>query len=188
MWTPRAFSSSGLSALTLAWVPTGMKAGVSTSQCTVRRRPRRPPSSSASSSKLNSAPARTDQHAVAEAVEPVLVGDSFPVRLQDPLSPGEGADQHQQRAPRKVKVGQERIHDLKAKPRDDEEFSPALARLQAISAARLQRPDGGRAHGGHSSAPGPRRGDRVDRLLREGKSLAVDAMSRRLIDADRLEG
>src|SRR4051812_18934246 len=53
IWAPMDPSWSGVRPLTVAWVPTGMKMGVSTGPCDVCSRPRRAAPSVASSSKWN---------------------------------------------------------------------------------------------------------------------------------------
>jgi hypothetical protein len=53
MCAPASRTSSGLRLLTVPWVPTGMKAGVSTTPCGVVSRPRRAAPSVARSAKPN---------------------------------------------------------------------------------------------------------------------------------------
>src|SRR5207302_3797617 len=131
---PSARTSSGVNALTVAWVPTGIKAGVSTGPCAVIRRPRRAPASSAISSNILWLPrlrgrvrvGACDEHAVTEAVKAVALADRLGVGGKHVLAAGEGAHQHQQRALGQMEVGQHGVHHAELVAGKDEKAGPAL--------------------------------------------------------------
>src|SRR5260370_30705916 len=127
MRAPMSRRSRGVIALTVPYVPTGMKIGVGTSQCASAIVPARAFPSLLSSLKvivepragyaparevgsLHSPPAREsssapparscDQHRVAVAVKPIAVFDGVVIGGEDALASGGGGDEdHQRRAP-----------------------------------------------------------------------------------------
>src|SRR5207248_6373384 len=118
----------------------------------VCKRPRLAPSSSASSSNIRlslplwwrlgsiSPPplgerrvGARDEHAVAEAIEAVVLSDRLAIGGEDPVPSGEGAHQHQQRALRQMKVGEHGVDNPELIARRDEEPGPALPRRNTVT-------------------------------------------------------
>src|SRR5881628_157286 len=133
MRAPAASRSSGVSALTVACVPTGMKTGVSTTPWAVVRRPRRAAPSVASRwNVMGSITGEAwrgvsyDQHGVAVRVEAVAGCDGVVVRAQQGLAAGEGGGQEQQRRARQVKVRQQRVDHAEPVARTDGEVGNAV--------------------------------------------------------------
>src|SRR5919109_1229216 len=151
MVVPSSRRRSGSSPLTLAFVPTGMNAGVGTSPCAVRRTPARAAPSVAVTAKLMvfsspclatfRAPSRNspfvrskagggtgwpleNQHGVSERVEPVALLDRDPIELPRLLHSGERHHEREQRGPRQVEVRDQRVHARELEPRRDEEARP----------------------------------------------------------------
>ena len=94
----------GEALLTVAFVPTGMNAGVGTSPCAVRSTPARAAPSVAVSTKRSQ-----DQHRIAEGVEAVALVDREPVELARLLDAGERHHEREQRRARQVEVRQQRV-------------------------------------------------------------------------------
>src|SRR5215471_11981884 len=102
MSVPQARTSSGRNPFTVAWVPTGMNAGVRTMPCGVISSPQRAAPSVARRRKKASAMGRpstrgAEQKArVAVGVEPVVGGDRVGVGALHGVETGKGRDQHEQ--------------------------------------------------------------------------------------------
>src|SRR2546423_15600323 len=120
--------SSGSSALTVARVPTGMNAGVSTLPCGVEKTPARAaPAVPAISNEKSIViePNKTCQtdgarrsvsdhrHCITIRIQSVPLGDCFLIRPHGEIVPGEGSDEHDEGRTRKVKVGDQTIDDAK---------------------------------------------------------------------------
>ncbi len=188
-WAPTARSVGGSTALTVALVPTGMKQGVSTSPCGVRRRPARA-RPLVLRARTPKAPARRHdgrlcpapgQHGVAETVEPVAPGDRVGVDAPGLLDPAEGHDQGQQARARQMEVGDQAVDRGEPVARRDEQAGatltsrhrrrppprpappPCRRRPRAAAAAPgaelLEQPHHGRAHGHDAAARGAGRRD-----------------------------
>src|SRR4051794_17969956 len=123
MLAPIARTSSGCSVFTVAFVPTGMNAGVGMSPCAVWTVPARAAPSVASRVKQvirNSVGARLqpsfdtlqNQHRIAEGVEPVLLLDRDPVEVANRIDAGECHHEREQRRARQMEVGQQRVDAL----------------------------------------------------------------------------
>src|SRR6185437_14141874 len=129
---PVAATSSGRIAFTVAAVPTGMNAGVSTTPCAVAIRPRRAAPSRASRVKekslISSLPQRergrsagivryelssrllwVKQARIAVGKKAIALRDGVGVGGLHALQPGEGGDEHEQGRARQVEVGQQQI-------------------------------------------------------------------------------
>src|SRR5437764_7727002 len=167
IWAPAARRSSGLRLFTAARVPTGMKAGVSTTPCAVTRRPRRAAPSLATTSNASALTTGAtgagsyDQRRVAIGVEPVAGRERMTVGAQDRLAAGEGGHQHQQRGARQVEIRQQRVDDAEAMARPDvdrrvavEDVEPPVLTRRALQRARHRGADGD-----HPPALGARRVD-----------------------------
>src|SRR5690242_18256155 len=75
------------------------------------------------------------QHGVAEAVETILPRNGLLIGPRDQLTPGEGADQRQQRRARQVKVRNHHIYHAELVARRDEEpRAPAIGRYHTLRA------------------------------------------------------
>ena len=123
--------------LTVACVPTGMKAGVATAPCGVPISPRRAaPSVAMSSKEKTSAMLRgrcqdelAEQEAgIAVGVEPVAGGDGVRIGALHRVEAAERRDQHEQGRARQVEVGQHHVDRAKAVARRDEQGGLARER------------------------------------------------------------
>lgn len=102
-----------------------------------------------------------DQHGVAKAVEAVTSGNGLVVSVEDELTVGEGADEHQQGGSGEVEVGDQGVDDAETETRVDEEVGWAAEGddgaawawvLSGALAGGLQDADGGCADGDHAVA------------------------------------
>src|SRR5690242_12338101 len=99
-WEPTSFSSSGVMALTVAWVPTGMKIGVSMVPWEVVREPSRAahPGSFCISSKVMAlfpySRCLRDKHGIAVTEKAKAPAHRLGVGAQERFLAGEGAYQH----------------------------------------------------------------------------------------------
>ena len=131
-------SSSGVIALTVPYVPTGMKMGVSTTPRGNVRRPRRAPPSGAEQFKLHSHELhdrRVQEHRVTITEETIALRNGVPIGAHDCIEAAERADQHQQGRFGQMKVGQQRIDDAEPIARRDEQSRLAFERLQRAGCA-----------------------------------------------------
>src|SRR5206468_9820785 len=72
-----------------------------------------------------------DQHGVVVRVEAEAVAGRPVVGGQDPVAPGEGADQDDERGARQMKIREQRVHGAETMPRSDVGAAPSFARLDA---------------------------------------------------------
>src|SRR5262245_13341267 len=140
---PSALTSSGWSVFTVAFVPTGMKAGVGMSPCAVFTTPVLAAASRAVTVKVLTR-GSDDQHRVAEGIEPVSLLDRDAVELERLLDAGEGHDEGEQRRARQVEVREQGVHAAKLESGADEERRPALELTRASN--RLHDADRCRPH------------------------------------------
>src|SRR2546423_6114359 len=154
--------SSGSSALTVARVPTGMNAGVSTLPCGVEKTPARaapaePAISNEKSIVINpnktaqsDGPRRSasdNRHCITIRIQSVPFGDCFLIRPHGEIVPGEGRDEHDERRTRKVKVGDQTIDGAKLVrwPNEDSGIRGLLAEDSIVTDSALQGADAGGA-------------------------------------------
>ena len=158
-WAPTAPRSAASSVRTAPRVPTGMNVGVRNAPravCTVAARA--PPSTASIVSRSGAAHRRVsaaafEQHGVAEGQEAVAAGERLLVQLP-PAGADEGVDQHQQRGPGDVEVGEQPVDDAELEAAPDEQVrAPGDA---AGRGPRLERPHHGGAHGQHPTRGPPR--------------------------------
>ncbi len=62
----------------------------------------------------------TNQHRIAEGVEPISLGDSGGIGVQDRLTPRECGDHHQQSRTRQVEICEHRVHGSVLESRQNE--------------------------------------------------------------------
>src|SRR5712692_2150732 len=132
MSVPSARTSSGRIALTAAWVPTGMNAGVRTVPCAVLISPSRArPSVLCSWNEklgiLKSAtalggcrdilPAAEQQAGIAVGIEPISGVDRVGIGALHDLEAGKRRDQHEQGRARQVEICHQRVDGAKPIPR-----------------------------------------------------------------------
>src|SRR5712692_2334694 len=119
------------------------------------------------------------QHRVAVAVKSVSIDNSGSVRGQQPLATRKGGDQHEQRRPWQMKVGQQSADDPEIEPWKNEEVGLPRARRDAstvrarhgLERPRRRRPDGDDAAARIERPVDRGGGDLVDRVM-----LRLDAM------------
>src|SRR5208337_2686069 len=144
--TPRDSSASGVMALTVAEVPTGMKTGLSTLPRRVSIFPHRARPSVYSVLYLN------DEHGIAIAEKPVLSLNSLFISLHDKIMPGKGTDQHQECRAWEMKVRDQGLDCLEGKPVIDEYVGGPITRsdLPLCVHEMLQHPGGRGTHSNDS--------------------------------------
>src|SRR5690606_29996120 len=129
------------------------------------------------------------QHRVAVGEEAVALLHRMAVGGEDPLLPGEGRDQHQQRAFRQVEVGHQRVHAADPVAGEDEDPGLAGERLQfAIAHRALQRAHHGRAHRDHPPAGSAGAADLRHQFGADVEPLAVHGVLAHVLYPHRLEG
>src|SRR3989304_10015506 len=102
------------------------------------------------------------KHGIAVAIEPIPLSDCMFVCIEHPLPSGEGADQHEQRGFRQVKIRDQGIDHPEPIAGIDEYARLALPRAQcAFLAGRFQTTHSGRADSDH---PAPLRSRLIHRL------------------------
>ncbi len=124
MSAPVALTISGSIALTVAAVPTGMKAGVRMSPRGVVISPCRALPSCAFRVKPNSCvmtAAGHEQASVAIGIEAVAARNRMGIGALHHVEPGEGRHQHEQRGARQMEIGHEPIDRTEAIARRNEE-------------------------------------------------------------------
>ena len=213
MRAPVAATASGVIALTVAAVPTGMKAGVSMAPCAVVSRPSRAAPSRARISKpIVTAPAPgrrnldrgrpariagrrpairgrrcLDQAGVAVGEKAVALGDGVRVGGLDPVEPGQRRDQHQQRRARQVEIGQQHVDRAKPVARQDEQ--PRLAvegpDLAAFGGGAFEEAHAGRADRDDAPAGRARGVDAGGGFGVDDAALGMHAVRSRVVRLDR---
>src|SRR5271166_5155319 len=178
MSAPRALTVSGRIALTVAAVPTGMKAGVRMTPRDVVISPSRAEPSTARTAKETSSVmptsdllfCPTDQEAgVAVGIEAITRFDRMRIGRPHALEPAEGADEHEERRARQMEIGQEGVDRAEAVARRDEDRGLAgeWPNSAALVRCGLEKASGGRADADDPPA------------LRTGR---VQPLGRRLVD------
>src|SRR5688572_25137267 len=125
------------------------------------------------------------QHAIAVAVKPVAFADRFRIRLEKKFPAREGADEHQQRRARQMKISQERIDVSQLHWRMNENIGSAGLRKNSFVAAprRFEHADRCRSNG-YDALRGI---DRVRGRIRDEELFPVHAVLRDVLDLDRLK-
>src|SRR3977135_3380006 len=160
MSAPVPATDSGSIAFTVAAVPTGMNAGVSTAPRSRRRMPERAAPLLATISKANSlmrcpsaqlsGSCRPEQETgVAIGIKPVTRGDGFGVGGLHGFAAAKRAYEHEQRRARQMEIGEENVDRLEAVAGRDEgrglaakgPDDPVIAG-RGFQGARRSRPDG----------------------------------------------
>src|SRR5258706_4735966 len=192
---PTACRSSGLMALTVPYVPTGMKTGGSMLPWAKVKRPRRAsPSLDRISNFMSGGRALVragaiDQHGVAVAEKPVFVVDCVLVCMPYMLDTRKGADQHQQCGARQMKIGQQAVHQFEPVSWPDEQARFAVSGFQvARLCRRFQRAQTGRADRSNAAAAHMRIRNCPDCGIRNRIALAMHGMGVYLVHPHRLKG
>src|ERR1700720_4661718 len=122
MSVPPARTSAGRMPLTVAWVPTGMNAGVRTMPCGVASSPQRAAPSVAMRRKklLSDMRGPEQQTRITVGIEAIVRSDRVGVDALHGVEPGESCDQHEQGRARQVEVGHQDVDRTETVARHDE--------------------------------------------------------------------
>ena len=116
--------------------------------------------------------------------------DRLPICLEHAVAPGERGNEHEQRRFGEMEIRQQRVHDLEAMPRIEEDCRQPLSSCHVPAASDrriLQCTCGGRADGDHPPpvSLGPR--DRFGGLRADVVGLRIDDVILDAADANRFE-
>ena len=145
---PIARTSSGWSAFTVAFVPTGMNAGVGMSPCAVWTTPAR--AAPSVGVEREAGDASQDQHRVAEGVEPVPLLDRDPVQVARRSTPAKAITSARSVERGRWKFVRSASTRAELEARQDEEARCGLR--AAVAGDRLEHAHRRRADGEHASA------------------------------------
>src|SRR5690554_615918 len=192
--TSSSSSSWGVMVFTVAWVPTGIKIGVSTTPWGVSRRPRRAllPLHSCVTVKRTATKLLPSQkqHAVPKTKKAVALGNGMVIGTENSFPVCEGADQHEQGGFGQMEIGNQGIYHLKPISGVDKDISPTgtSVHLTPFIGQGFQHPYGSCAHGNHPAARPPAVVDHGDALRAQFKELLVHHVLLNLRRLHRPEG
>src|SRR5208337_2456850 len=195
MSAPSALTVSGRIALTVAAVPTGMKAGVRMTPRDVVISPSRAEPSTARTAKETSSVmptsdllfCPTDQEAgVAVGIEAITRFDRMRIGRPHALEPAEGADEHEERRARQMEIGQKGVDRAEAVARRNEDRGLAGERPNAAALVRrgLDKAGGGRAYADDAPAALARGVQRPRRRLIDRARFSMHPMVARVLGLD----